>query len=316
MKVARILHGGGPVTAVVADDALRLLPGVGVLELLAADRARREELAGGRVEEIGLDGARLLSPILPASIRDFSVFEAHVEGAAMLFGGPDATAPEAWAERPAFYFSNPSDPSGPGDEIAVPPGCEALDLELEVVAVIGRPGRDIPPAEAGSHIVGYTIFNDWSARDIAGRELRMPLGFHKAKDFANTFGPWIVTPDELEPHRDGDRLDLSLQASINGRPLGAPDTLASMAWSFEELVAFSSYGASIAAGDVIGCGTCGNGCLMELWGRNQSWVDPPPLAPGDVVALEVEGIGTLSNTVVRRHADVPEVPPARRRARG
>jgi len=246
-----------------------------------------------------------MSPILPTSIRDFSVFERHVEGAAMLFGGPDATAPEAWAERPAFYFSNPSAPSGPGDEVAVPPDCEALDLELEVVAIVGRPGRNVAVADAGSHIVGYTIFNDWSARDIAGRELRMPLGFHKAKDFDNTFGPWIVTPDELEPHRDGDRLDLSLQASINGEPLGEPDTLRSMAWSFEELLAFSAHGASIQAGDVIGCGTCANGCLMELWGRNQSWTTPPSLQPGDVVTLEVEGIGTLTNTIVRQ--DLPDL---------
>jgi len=303
MKIARIEHEGVPVTAVVEGSAARLLPGTDVLDLLTVTAAERDALAGRATDEVAIDGARLLSPILPASIRDFSVFERHVEGAAMLFGGPDATAPEAWAERPAFYFSNPSAPSGPGDEIAVPPDCEALDLELEVVAIVGRPGRNVSVADAGSHIVGYTIFNDWSARDIAGRELRMPLGFHKAKDFDNTFGPWIVTPDELEPHRDGDRLDLSLQASINGEPLGEPDTLRSMAWSFEELVAFSAHGASVQAGDVIGCGTCANGCLMELWGRNGSWTTPPPLQPGDVVTLEVEGIGTLTNTIV--HRDVP-----------
>jgi 2-keto-4-pentenoate hydratase/2-oxohepta-3-ene-1,7-dioic acid hydratase in catechol pathway len=303
MRIARIEHEGAPVTAVVDAGSARLLPGIDVLDLLTVPAAEREALAGRATEEIAIDGARLLAPILPTSIRDFSVFRRHVEGAAMLFGGPDATAPEAWAERPAFYFSNPTAPSGPGDEIAVPPDCEALDLELEVVAIVGRPGRDVTVADAGSHIAGYTIFNDWSARDIAGRELRMPLGFHKAKDFDNTFGPWIVTPDELEPHRDGDRLDLSLQASINGEPLGEPDTLRSMAWSFEELVAFSAHGASIQAGDVIGCGTCANGCLMELWGRNQSWTTPPPLQPGDVVTLEVEGMGTLTNTIVRQ--DVP-----------
>jgi 2-keto-4-pentenoate hydratase/2-oxohepta-3-ene-1,7-dioic acid hydratase in catechol pathway len=305
MKIARIEHEGVPVTAVVEAGAARLLPGIDVLDLLTVPAAERDAMAGRATEEVAIDGARLLSPILPTSIRDFSVFERHVEGAAMLFGGPDATAPEAWAERPAFYFSNPSAPSGPGDEIAVPPDCEALDLELEVVAIVGRPGRNIPLADAGSYIVGYTIFNDWSARDIAGRELRMPLGFHKAKDFDNTFGPWIVTPDELEPHRDGDRLDLSLQASINGEPLGEADTLSSMAWSFEELLAFSAHGASIQAGDVIGCGTCGNGCLMELWGRNQSWTTPRPLQAGDVVTLEVEGIGTLTNTIVRQ--DLPDL---------
>jgi 2-keto-4-pentenoate hydratase/2-oxohepta-3-ene-1,7-dioic acid hydratase in catechol pathway len=311
MKIARIEREGAPVTAVVEAGSARLLPGIDVLDLLTVPAGEREALAARATEEIALDGARLLSPILPTSIRDFSVFERHVEGAAMLFGGPDATAPEAWAERPAFYFSNPSAPSGPGDEIAVPPDCEALDLELEVVAIVGRPGRNIAVADAGSYIVGYTIFNDWSARDIAGRELRMPLGFHKAKDFDNTFGPWVVTPDELEPHRDGDRLDLSLQASINGEPLGAPDTLRSMAWSFEELLAFSAHGASVQAGDVIGCGTCGNGCLMELWGRNQSWTTPPPLQPGDVVTLEVEGIGTLTNTIVPQDAPPIGLGPAR-----
>jgi len=309
MKVARIEHGGAPVVGVVLDDAVRLLPGVGVLELLTAED--RDAIVARGTEEIALSDARLLAPILPTSIRDFSVFKRHADGAAMLFGGPDARAPDAWAERPAFYFSNPAAPSGPGDEIAFPPECEALDLELEVVAVLGRGGRNIPVAEAGDHIAGYTIYNDWSARDIAGRELRLPLGFHKAKDFANTFGPWIVTPDELAPHRRDGRLDLRLQASVNGTPLGDADTLANMAWSFEELVAFSAYGASVQAGDVIGCGTCANGCLMELWGRNQSWTDPPPLKPGDVVTLEVEGIGTLENTVVRTDVAPLGLGPAR-----
>ncbi len=312
MKVARIEHAGAPVTAVVEEGAARLLPGVTVLELLNAPDAQREQLVRRTTEEIPVADAHLLSPVQPASIRDFSVFERHVEGAQMLFAGPDATAPEAWAERPAFYFSNPAAPSGPGDEIAVPPECEAFDLELEVVAILGRGGRDVSAEDAGAYIVGYTIFNDWSARDVAGRELRMPLGFHKAKDFANTFGPWIVTPDELEPFRRGDRLDMRLQASINGKPLGEPDTLASMAWSFEELVAFSAYGAPIQPGDVIGCGTCGNGCLMELWGRNQSWTTPPPLRPGDEVTLEVEGIGTLTNTVVSGGVAPLGLPPARR----
>jgi 2-keto-4-pentenoate hydratase/2-oxohepta-3-ene-1,7-dioic acid hydratase in catechol pathway len=302
MKVARVEREGKAVTAVVEGEAARLLPGVAVLDLLTAQGSEREALAGRAGEEVALADVRLLSPLEPASIRDFSVFERHVEGAAMLFGGPDATAPEAFVERPAFYFSNPAAPSGPGDEIPIPPECSAFDLELAVVAVSGAAARDVAPADAGELIVGYTIFNDWSARDIAGRELRMPLGFHKAKDFANTFGPWIVTPDELEPFRRGDRLDVRMQASVNGTPLGEADTLASMAWSFEELVAFSAYAASVQPGDVIGCGTCGNGCLMELWGRNQSWTDPAPLRAGDVVSLEVEGIGTLTNTVVR--ADV------------
>jgi 2-keto-4-pentenoate hydratase/2-oxohepta-3-ene-1,7-dioic acid hydratase in catechol pathway len=314
VKIARIQHDGAPVTAIVDGDTVRRLPGVSVLDLLAAEPDQRDRLAGRATEEVALADARLLAPIVPPSIRDFSVFEQHVEGAQMLFAGPDATVPEAWAERPAFYFSNPSSLFGPDDEIAVPPECELLDLELEVGAVIGRTGRNVSVAEAGSYIAGYTLLNDWSARDIAARETRLPFGFHKTKDFANTLGPWIVTADELEPHRSGDRLDLAMKASINGKPLNDGDTLASMAWSYEELVAFSAQGATIAAGDVIASGTCGNGCLMELWGRAQRH-EPPPLKPGDEVTIEVEAIGTLTNTIVGTDVAPLNLPPARRRVK-
>ena len=163
-----------------------------------------------------------------------------------------------------------------------------------------------PAQDAGSHIVGlHDLQRLVGARHRAAASCGCRSASTRPRTSTTRFGPWIVTPDELEPYRDGDRLDLSLQASINGEPLGEPDTLRSMAWSFEELVAFSAHGASIQAGDVIGCGTCANGCLMELWGRNQSWTTPPPLRPGDVVTLEVEGIGTLTNTIVRQ--DVPDL---------
>lgn len=130
-------------------------------------------------------------------------------------------------------------------------------------------------------------------------------------DFANTLGPWIVTTDELEPHRRGSHYDLELRATINGKLLGT-DTLANMAWSFAELVAFSARGSVVAPGDVIGSGTCGNGCLFELWGWNGSLDNPPPLQPGDEVKLEAEGIGTLVNRVVAQEANPPELPPATR----
>jgi 2-keto-4-pentenoate hydratase/2-oxohepta-3-ene-1,7-dioic acid hydratase in catechol pathway len=129
----------------------------------------------------------------------------------------------------------------------------------------------------------------------------------KGKDFANTLGPWVVTPDELERYRDGDRFDLALEASINGRSLGK-DTLANMAWSFEELVSYASRGTWVRPGDVLGSGTCGCGCLLELRGRGQEW---EPLAPGDMVTLAVEGIGTLTNTVVAG-VDPIALPRARR----
>src|SRR5206468_2807821 len=183
--------------------------------------------------------------IEPASVRDFSVFEQHGEGASMALGGPDAKVQDAWYERPAFYFSNPHATTGPGDAIEPPAGSTGLDLELEVAAVIGRRARNVSVEEAEACIAGYTIFNDWSERAIAGQEVRLPFGFHKAKDFANTFGPWIVTPDELEAHRDGDRLAVRTEAFVNGRSLGT-GSLAAMAWSFEELVHFAARGAWIA----------------------------------------------------------------------
>jgi 2-keto-4-pentenoate hydratase/2-oxohepta-3-ene-1,7-dioic acid hydratase in catechol pathway len=317
VRIARIDSDGAAVTAVVEGEVVRPLPGVSVLELLAAEPEERERLAGGAREELALADVRLLAPVSPGSIRDFSVFEQHSEGAMMAVVGPDAKVPPAWYERPAFYFSNPHVVSGPGDPIAAPPGSTLLDLELEVVAVIGRGGANVAAEDAGAHIGGYTIFNDWSSRDIALLEARQPFGFHKSKDFANTLGPWIVTPDELEVFRVGDRLDLDLRAFVNGELLGG-DTLANMAWSFEELVAFSSRGSAIAPGDVIASGTCGGGCLFELWGRNQSFEDPPPLRPGDEVRLEVAGIGTLTNAIVAQDARPPEPPaatPGRRRHR-
>src|SRR4051794_37188479 len=312
MKVARIQNGNGPHTAVVEGDAVRVLPGVSVMELLGADDRERERLAGLGREELSLADVRLLAPLQPASVRDFSVFEQHGEGAVMYFGGLEAKVQDAWYERPAFYFSNPHATTGPGDVIEPPSVHSGLDLELEVAAIVGRRGRNITVEQAAEHIVGYTIFNDWSERDIAASEARLPFGFHKTKDFANTFGPWIVTPDELEPHRTGDRFDLRCAAFINGTSLGE-DSLTSMAWSFEELVHFAARGAWIAPGDVIGSGTVGNGCLFELWGRNQA-KEPAPLAPGDEVRLEVEGIGTLTNTIGAPQEDLPAVPPARPRA--
>ncbi|HEX6461292.1 MAG TPA: fumarylacetoacetate hydrolase family protein [Thermoleophilaceae bacterium] len=308
MRVARIELEGSPVTAIVEADAVRPLPGVGVLELLTGGSAEAE--AGS---PIPLSDVRLLSPIEPASVRDFSVFEQHGEGASMALGGPDAKVQDAWYERPAFYFSNPHATTGPGDAIEPPAESTGLDLELEVAVVIGRRARNVSVEEAEACIVGYTIFNDWSERALSAQEARLPFGFHKAKDFANTFGPWIVTPDELEQYRDGDRLNLRMTAYVNGTEIGG-DTLASMAWSFPELVHFAARGAWIAPGDVIGSGTCGGGCLFELWGRNQAQ-EPPPLKPGDEVRLEVEGIGALTNTVGEFQPDLPALPPARSRAR-
>jgi 2-keto-4-pentenoate hydratase/2-oxohepta-3-ene-1,7-dioic acid hydratase in catechol pathway len=217
---------------------------------------------------------------------------------------------EEWYEAPTFYFSSTTAVFGPDAEIELPPGCKLLDFELEIGMVIRKAGRDIAPERARDHIAGFTIYNDWSARDLGAREKRMGLGWAKAKDFANVLGPWIVTPDELDEHREGDRIDIELVASRNGEEIGR-DTLANMSWSFEEMIAYASRGAWLRPGDVLGSGTCGGGCLGELWGRN-SKLEPRPCEPGDEITLSAGGIGTLTSRVV---AGVEPIPLPRARTR-
>ena len=308
MRIGRVDHGGSARAAIIDGDVVRVLPGgADVLDLLSADVEVRERLAGRVEAELAVDEARLLAPVEPPTMRDFSVFEQHIEGV-IKDANPEATVPGVWYESPFCYFTNPHAVSGPSEDIPIPPGCRRLDFELEVAAVIGRPGRNLTPEESGEHIAGYTIFNDWSARDLQMAEMRLGLGMCKGKDFANTLGPWIVTADELEPYRNGDRLDLELRPEVNGSQLGI-DTLANMAWSFPELVSYASRGTWVRPGDVLGSGTCGNGCLLELWGRRGRDFHPP-LGAGDVVSLHVEGIGTLTNAVVAG-VDPHELPPAR-----
>jgi 2-keto-4-pentenoate hydratase/2-oxohepta-3-ene-1,7-dioic acid hydratase in catechol pathway len=296
MRIGRVDHDGSARTAVIEGDTVRVLDnGIGVLDVLSVDPIERERIAGRVQTEVALDEAVLLAPVEPPTIRDFSVFERHISGV-IKDSNPDATVPPVWYESPFCYFTNPNALTGPGEDIPVPPGCRRLDLELEVGAVIGRSGRNLAPGEAVEYIAGYTIFNDWSARDLQMAEMKLGLGMCKGKDFANTLGPWIVTADELEDYVDGDRLDLELRAEINGSALGT-DTLANMAWSFPELVSYASRGTWVRPGDVLGSGTCGNGCLLELWGRRGRDFHAP-LGPGDVVSLNAEGIGTLTNTVV------------------
>ncbi len=296
MRIARVTYEGQPRAAVITGDAARVLASeIESIDLLSAEVAERDQLARHVDAELPLSEVSLLAPLQPATIRDFSVFEQHIEGV-VKDANPEAKVPAVWYESPFCYFTNPHALTGPDEDIPVPPGCRRLDFELEVAAVIGRAGRNLSPDEAGEHIVGYTIFNDWSARDLQAAEMRLGLGICKGKDFANTLGPWIVTPDELVSHVDGDRLNLELRAEVNGVTLGT-DTLANMGWSFAELVSYASRGTWVRPGDVLGSGTCGNGCLLELWGR-RGREGLEPLAPGDVVSLYAQGIGSLSNTVV------------------
>jgi 2-keto-4-pentenoate hydratase/2-oxohepta-3-ene-1,7-dioic acid hydratase in catechol pathway len=256
---------------------------------------------------------RLLPPLQPASVRDFVTFEEHVEGVRRSVEGTGGV-PEQWYAAPTFYFTNPHAIYASGDDIPMPPGSAVLDFELEVAAVIGREGRDLTPGQAREHIIGYTVFNDWSARDLQSAEMKVGLGPCKGKDTATTLGPVLVTADELDRYRDDEGfLRLALTAEVNGEIVGE-DLLSNMSWTFEEMVAYASRGTRVMPGDVLGSGTCGNGgCLAELWGvRGEK--TPPPLKPGDAVTLTVEGIGTVSNTVVPGAAPVP-LPTGRRRPR-
>ena len=314
MKFASVVHDGKRQSGIVAHDRLRPFEHpVDLLDLVVeGEEALRE--AGERALtaslSVPLADARLLPPLQPPTVRDYMTFESHVEGVARGYG--DAV-PEEWYVAPAFYFTNPYAMIGAHDDVPVPPGCGRFDFELEVAAVIGKAGRDLTPEQARDHILGYTILNDWSARDLQGREMRVKLGPAKGKDTSTTLGPWLVTSDELERHRDAEGfLDLALTVAVNGRTVGR-DRLANMAWTFEEMAAYASRGTWIRPGDVLGSGTCGNGgCLAELWGRH-SILEPLPLVPGDSVTMTVEGIGTISNTVVEGVAPVPLSPARRRR---
>ena len=156
--------------------------------------------------------------------------------------------------------------------------------------------------------------NDWSARDIQGREMKLKLGPSKGKDFATTIGPWVVTADELDGYRDADGfLDLEMTVSVNGEQVGA-DRSGHMGWSFEQLVSHASRASWVKAGEVLASGTCASGSLAESWGRTGS-LTPPPLQPGDVVEMSIEHIGTIRNRVVETGDTAPAAPAARRRVR-
>ncbi len=231
-------------------------------------------------EELALGGVELLAPVPePPSVRDFFAFEAHVAAGWRLRG---AAVPEAWYEAPAFYFSNPASIHGPGEAVRRPQATRMLDFELEVAAVIGANGE----------IAAFTLLNDWSARDVQRREMTVGLGPAKGKDFAISLGPWLVTPDEL-PYTEG-RLRLEATASVDGRELTRA-AAAEQHWSWPELVAHAARDTRLRPGDVIGSGTVGTGCLLEL--RAAGGDAPPWLRGGDVVELVADGIGVLRNTV-------------------
>ena len=230
---------------------------------------------------VGRD-ARLLAPIDPIAYRDFMAFEAHFVEATRRTRGADARPADVLYELPVSYFGNVHAILGSEDEIPWPSYSEAMDYELELGVVIGRSGRNLTPETALDHVLGFTVFNDFSARDIQRREMVGGLGPSKGKHFGSSVGPRIVTRDAL-----GD--DLRMTARVNGEQWseGATGTIM---WSVGELVAWASASEPLVAGTLLGSGTVGGGCGLEL-GRI--------LSPGDTVELEIEGIGVLRNTLGR-----------------
>jgi 2-keto-4-pentenoate hydratase/2-oxohepta-3-ene-1,7-dioic acid hydratase in catechol pathway len=313
VKIATVEFQGGQRAAVVLElTAVVLDPTVTALDLLRADPHDRDELVQRHADvAVRREDLELRSPVHPGALRDFVSFERHVQG--MEAGKGHAHPPDAWYEHPTMIFMNPHSAVGTGEPVEIPPDARVMDFELEVAAVMGRDCRNVTPEQASECIAGYTICNDWSARDIQGRDMRMGLGPSKGKDFGTTIGPWVVTTDELAPYlRQGPpkRLDLAMSVSINGVEFGA-DRLSNMAWSFEEIVAYSARAAWVRAGDVLMSGTCSGGALAERWGRT-GVQDPPPLQPGDTVTMTVEGIGTIENRIVAGPPEAAPIPPATR----
>ncbi|MDQ7910845.1 fumarylacetoacetate hydrolase family protein [Phytohabitans sp. ZYX-F-186] len=297
MKLAQLRTEGTTVVAEVLGDVAEVIAEGGQdLLLRVAAHPHDIDRDGTRVP---LDSATVLTPIdRPPSIRDFFAFEQHMRTSRASAGqDPDP----GWYEQPFFYFSNPAAVIGPDVPIRPPTGTRALDYELEVAAVIGRECADLDPSDptSMSAIAGFTILNDWSARDIQGREMKQQLGPQKAKDFATSVGPWLVTPDEIalaDPTRPKGRM----QARVNGE-LWSDGELADIYFSWSQLLAHAAADTRLLPGDLLGSGTCGTGCILELrtsgLRATRHW-----LRPGDTVELSVEGLGTLRNTIAPRES--------------
>lgn len=276
-----------PITTL--DDGLRR--GIRVAaygEVLDRFEARDEDDA-----ILDADGLRFGPPVLaPLSFRDGYGFEQHV---GMMWKRRGQDIPEAWYRLAVFYFSNVSELRGPDDPVWAPAGSEELDFEIEIGALIDTPARDLTPERGEDAIGGYMILNDWSARDLQRDETTVRLGPAKGKDFATSIGPWLVTPDELEDARKGHGFDLEMSVSVNGTETSR-GRWSDIVHGFGELASRASADVTLRAGELLGSGTVGSGCLLEV--REQTL--GRYLLPGDDVVLTVDRLGSLRNPVVSR----------------
>jgi 2-keto-4-pentenoate hydratase/2-oxohepta-3-ene-1,7-dioic acid hydratase in catechol pathway len=229
-----------------------------------------------------LDEIKLKTPVPnPRMLRDFITFETHISNANKLRGEP---VPEGWYKAPVYYKGNPYNLVGPDETVIWPYYSRIMDYELELACVIGKPGRNIPVEKAHEHIAGYAIMNDLSARDAQKHEMLCRLGPAKGKDFATVVGPWLVTPEELDPR------NLRMTAKVNGE-LWSEGNSGTSHWTFEQMIAHASKEEMLYSGDILGSGTVGFGCGLEL----NRW-----LQSGDTVELEIEGLGVLRTQVIKQ----------------
>jgi fumarylacetoacetate (FAA) hydrolase len=281
---------------VIRDERVLPLNYPSLLELLQDPdgMAKARRMLESDEQGLPLPEITLLTPVPnPPTIRDFYAFEQHVATARAKRGL--GMLPE-WYEIPTFYFTNTSELYGPDEAVPYPVGCQELDIELEIACVIGRAGKQIPIAEAADYIAGYTIMNDWSARDFQRLDMKLNLGPGKGKDFATSFGPWLVTPDELASRRSGagtsERYDMTMLARIDGQEI-ARGNFQHIYYSFPQMIAHASRNARLRPGDILGSGTVGSGCLLELGSEVHPW-----LTRSETIELEIDGIGVLRNTIV------------------
>lgn len=283
MKLVTYRDGGAPRVGVRLTDGVHDAGFEGDMVALIGrwDDLRDQVESQARTAPV-VAGAVLLAPLRPRSLRDFLSFEGHLKNAMTNLGRPIASE---WYTTPAYYKGMPDTVIGPEQEIPWPAYTEKLDHELELAIVIGKPGKDIPRERALDHVFGYTIWNDMSARDVQSRELPVGMGPAKAKDWdgSNVLGPCLVTADEL------DISDLRLTVRVNGDTWGG-DTTAHMHHRVEDLIAYASQAQTLYPGEVLGSGTATGGSGVEL----NRW-----LAPGDLIEMEADGIGTLRNRVGR-----------------
>lgn len=257
-----------------------------------------------------VEGATLMAPVpFPRSCRDGYAFRQHVATARRNRG---LEMIKEFDQFPVFYFTNHNAIFGPGEVTLMPDHFQQLDFELEVAVVIGKSGRNIQASQADEYIAGYTIMNDLSARTLQMEEMLLSLGPAKGKDFATVIGPWLVTPEELEqfrcstkPGHVGAQYDLSMTCLVNGEQVSAGN-LREMDWTFAEIIERCSYGVELHPGDVIGSGTVGTGCFLELNGTaklaNPDY-KPRWLKEGDELKLEVRGLGSLVNVIRAEKTD-------------